>query len=138
MSCHRYHKPKTKEQARLERELRTRETKFANQHAHDTDEQLLEYLRQQAKDQGTLYKQDVPGGQMIAKRFGCWYDALNKAGLPIPTEPRKDRKVIGFTKQQQRLARGRYRAKQRAEGAAGKSLHDASKQKENKEPGHKE
>lgn len=65
--------------------LEAREAEFNKEHAADTDEQLLAYLRQcAAKLQHTPWPLEILGGTVIAQRFGSWEKALLAAGLPRP------------------------------------------------------
>ena len=64
------------------KELLKRESEFAKQHRHDSDEELLEYLRTVAEKLGkcpTLH--EVEGFAYIKKRLGPWPRILEKAGL---------------------------------------------------------
>ena len=94
------YRQKTKAQARAERELRAREKRFTEEHAGDTDEELLRYLMEAAAScEGELFKQSIPGSSLIEKRFGGWYQALDLAGLP---RPEGKPAVIGYSREQQR------------------------------------
>ena len=95
---------KTKEQAAAERELRHREKEFAAAHEDDSDEKLMTYLKQFAKEHPDcpLFKVNVPGGELIGKRFGGWNEALKAAGL---TKPMGEHETIGYTREQQRKCR---------------------------------
>ncbi|MGN1009052.1 MAG: homing endonuclease associated repeat-containing protein [Butyricicoccus sp.] len=54
-------------------------------HRNDSDEQLLEYLRERAAELGhTPMRREVEGSTYIAQRFVCWTVALTCAGLPLP------------------------------------------------------
>ena len=58
---------------------------FALAHFSDSDEELLEYIRQQAKSIGrTANACEVIGGKFIARRLGNWCNAVQAAGLPRP------------------------------------------------------
>ena len=58
---------------------------WAQDHEEDTDEQLLDYVRQCAEELGhTPISREVPGATWIAKRFGSWPLVLTLAGLPLP------------------------------------------------------
>ena len=101
---------KTKEQAAAERELRHREKEFAAAHEGDTDEELLVYLKQFAAEhpEQPLFKVNVPGGELIGKRFGGWKEALKAAGL---TKPMGEHETIGYTREQQRKCRDAWNQK---------------------------
>ncbi|MDO4811034.1 MAG: hypothetical protein Q3985_03720 [Eubacteriales bacterium] len=101
---------KTKEQAAAERELRHREKEFAAAHEGDTDEELLVYLKQFAAEhpEQPLFKTDVPGGELIGKRFGGWKEALKIAELP---KPEGKREMVGYTRAQQIRSRDAWNQK---------------------------
>ena len=88
---------KTKEQAAAERALRHREKQFAAEHEADTDAQLLAYLKQEAENHPgqMLRKTEVPGGELIGKRFGGWKAALEAAGLIGETYDRDESNGAG-------------------------------------------
>ena len=67
-------------QAKLEQDLA-----WGRHHEEDTDEQLLQYLRNCAQELGyTPVVREVEGGGYIAKRFINWPLALQLAELPLP------------------------------------------------------
>lgn len=123
------HRPKTKAQARAERELRAREKKFELEHADDTDEELMRYLKEiAAAHEGELFKADIPGSNLIGKRFGSWYQALDLAGLP---RPKGKREVIGFTRAEQNrmIEAGKRRQREMSALDRQRKLEDAEKRK---------
>ena len=65
--------------------LEQQEQDFRQQHADDTDEQLLAYLRTWAiRLQHTPWPGEIVGGKLIQERFGSWHRALAMAKLPEP------------------------------------------------------
>lgn len=66
--------------------LKQKNTRFAIEHAHDTKEQLLSYLRACARELGrTPGANEIIGGEYIAHRFGGDYrKAVFAAGLSKP------------------------------------------------------
>lgn len=57
------------------------------EHADDTDEQLIAYLRSVVTDPEKFKKPgSVPGGFFLTRRFGSWKKALAAAGLLPPEE----------------------------------------------------
>lgn len=69
-----------KRQAKLEQDMA-----WGQNHEEDTDEQLLQYLRNCAQELGyTPVVREVEGGGYIAKRFINWPLALQLAQLPLP------------------------------------------------------
>jgi hypothetical protein len=65
--------------------LEQQEQTFRQQHALDSDEQLLAYLRAWAiRKQHTPWPGEIVGGTFIQERFGSWNQALLLARLPAP------------------------------------------------------
>ena len=65
--------------------LEQQEQTFRQQHALDSDEQLLAYLRAWAiRKQHTPWPGEIVGGTFIQERFGSWNQALLLAQLPAP------------------------------------------------------
>lgn len=93
-----------KEQAKLEEEARAeRDRLWGEAHESDTDEQLLEHLRQCAERLGhSPVKSEVEGGNYIAKRFVTWPLALQLAELPLPKgmKPAGNKDVNAYRRQQ--------------------------------------
>ena len=93
-----------KEQAKLEEEARAeRDRLWREAHENDTDEQLLEHLRQCAERLGhSPVKAEVEGGNYIAKRFVTWPLALQLAELPLPKgmKPAGNTDVNAYRRQQ--------------------------------------
>ena len=102
-----------KKTARQEREARQavrleeekaasqREAAFSEAHAADTDEQLLQYLRDCAARLGhTPYKREVVGSALIKEHFVTWSVALIEAGLTLPKDmkPPKPRDLRAYHK----------------------------------------
>ncbi len=84
---------------------------WSAQHEHDTDEQLLEYLQQCAKELGhSPTKAEVEGSSYIIKRFVSWPLALQLANLPLPQgmKPPKPKDINDY----RRLKKQRNAAKQ--------------------------
>ena len=68
-----------------QREREARDMAWGEVHKHDTQEQLVEYLRKCASELGhSPVMKEVVGGAYIAKRFVCWPLALTLARLPLP------------------------------------------------------
>ena len=63
---------------------------FAKEHKSDTDEELLDYLRQTAAKLGyTPNAGEIIGGEYIAARLGSWNAAVQASGLKMPGKPRE-------------------------------------------------
>lgn len=64
--------------------LEDQERNFSRDHAFDSDEQLIAYIREQAE---TLHyaprEKEIIGWKLIIERFGTWGQAIEKAGLRI-------------------------------------------------------
>ena len=76
------------EQTALMKDRRKREAAWRAEHANDTDEQLLAYLRAAVTEPEQLKKTTlVTGGPHIAAHFGGWQKALALAGLLSPQDP---------------------------------------------------
>ena len=102
--------------------LEETESRFAEEHARDTEQQLADYLRKCAQELGhTPWPREIPGGMTVQARFGSWELAVAKAGLPLPehpNQPGKFRRVREETQRQgvlyrQKKAQKRERAKER-------------------------
>lgn len=91
---------------------------FAMSHTNASDEQLLEYVRQQAALMGcTPNACEIIGGAFIAARFGSWQSAVSAAGLARPGDaaPLEKRYIYKQEfKRQARLLRQEREAKKEA------------------------
>ena len=68
--------------------LAKKEMDFRVAHEQDTEEQLLQYLREKAKDlDHTPWPKEIVGWDLITERFGGWLEAIDKAELPMMTTP---------------------------------------------------
>ena len=87
--------------------LLERDKPWAAEHANDSDEQLLDYLRRCAAELGhTPMRREVPGGTYISERFGNWAVALTVAGLYLPKNKRpKETAINAYLKRQQKSER---------------------------------
>lgn len=65
--------------------LEEQERQFEKAHSSDTDEMLLEYLKESAvKLHHVPWQREIVGGSYIAKRFETYKAALRAAELPNP------------------------------------------------------
>ena len=81
---------------RVKAALREKQEAFAQVHQEDTEEQLLDYVRQEAaKLRYTPNPGDLIGGPYIYKRFGSWDRVVALCGLPKPGKmpPMKSRTI---------------------------------------------
>ena len=69
--------------------LEEQEERFMADHGGETEQQLLEHIRQQAQLLGYAPRyQEIVGWKLMLLRFGSWEQALKKAGLePLPNCP---------------------------------------------------
>lgn len=74
---------------RTKEALRALNVQFAQEHAEDSDDMLLEYVRQEAVRFGfTPNAGEIIGGAYISSRFGGWKHVIAAAGLPSPKRQR--------------------------------------------------
>ena len=114
--------------------LREQETRFALEHAHDTDEQLLCYVREWAGKLGhSPWPREIAGGDMILKRFGSWDLVLRKANLRQPVNANKPSAFARYQQEveQQKLVYRQKKAlkKQKAQ----QRLRQQEEKKQNRE-----
>ena len=63
--------------------LEEQELLFARDHAFDSEEQLLSYIRAQREIlHATPRYKEIIGWKLLTERFGSWDAAVEKAGLP--------------------------------------------------------
>ena len=83
--------------------LEEKEAEFRKEHGHDTDEQLLAYLRLcAAKLQHTPWQGEILGGTVIADRFSSWEKALSAARLPYPQSEDKPSTFLRVQQEEER------------------------------------
>ena len=81
---------------RVKAALREKQEAFEQAHREDSEEQLLDYVRQEAeKLRYTPNPGDLVGGPYIYKRFGNWDRVVSLCGLPKPGKlpPLKSRTI---------------------------------------------
>jgi hypothetical protein len=113
--------------------LEEQEDFFEHVHGQDTDEALILYLQDSARELGysPRYK-EVIGWRFLEQRFGSWNEALQKAGLiPAPQYPvTKLPRILEETEKQKELyrqkkAEKKLKHKQRMEAQARKQKENA-------------
>ena len=78
------------EQTAAVKDRKKQNAAWLEEHAGDTDEQLVAYLRSVVTDPELCKKPgSVPGGFFLTHRFGSWKKALAAAGLIPPEEQAK-------------------------------------------------
>ena len=113
--------------------LEEQEERFEEIHGKDTDEALILYLQDRARELGysPRYK-EIIGWELLEQRFGGWNEALQKAGLipaarcPVTKLPR----ILEETEKQKELyrqkkAEKKLKNKQRMEAQARKRKENA-------------
>lgn len=84
-----------------------RDKVWAVEHESDSDDELLDYVRQCAAELGhTPKRHEVLGSTYIAERFGNWAVALTMAELRLPRgmNPPKVKAIQAYLKQRNRAA----------------------------------
>ena len=72
----------------VQESLTAKHAAFAQEHAQDTTEQLVTYIRACAVSLGhSPHQKEVIGWPMLTERFGTWGNALRVARLPFPRTP---------------------------------------------------
>ena len=118
---------------RVSSEKEEQENSFEQEHSQDTEEELYQYLRDCTRILGYAprYK-EVVGWRIMEQRFGCWNEALQKAGVtpsqrcPVTKLPR----IQEVTEKQKELyrqkkAEKKMKNKQRMEAQARKKKENA-------------
>ncbi|MBR2041393.1 MAG: hypothetical protein IKL57_07300 [Oscillospiraceae bacterium] len=68
--------------------LEEKEQEFEEAHKDDSDEQLLQYIKESAEILHHVpWQREIVGGSYIEKRFGTYKAALRAAELPNPKHP---------------------------------------------------
>lgn len=101
--------------------LDEQELNFTRDHAVDSDQQLIAYIRQQAEFlHYTPRYQEIIGWKLISERFGSWQEAVDRAGLQITSNcpVSKLPRIVQETERQkeayrQKKAEKKLRAQQR-------------------------
>ena len=89
--------------------LQAQELQFRQDHARDTDAQLLGLVRDWVSVHGyTPWPLEMTGGSFLTERFGSWERLVRLAGLTPPTHPnwpQSFRRIKEETRQQMELYR---------------------------------
>ena len=82
------------DQAAMMKDRKKQNDAWLEEHANDTDEQLIAYLRGAVTDPAQCRKPgSVPGGYCLARRFGGWKKALAAAGVTEAEEPQPEKQA---------------------------------------------
>ena len=77
--------------------LEAQEMQFRQDHALDTDAQLLGLVRDWVSVHGyTPWPLEIPGGSYMAERFGSWEALIDQAGLKPPAHPNRTQSFQRF------------------------------------------
>lgn len=114
--------------------LREKQEAFEQAHREDTEEQLLDYVRQEAaKLRYTPNPGDLIGGPYIYKQFGNWDRVVDLCGLPKPGKlpPLKSRTIYKEEyKRQLELFRQERRSEQETRAEAVQARKEQAKLQE--------
>lgn len=120
----------------VQQALEEQELQFTRDHAFDSDEQLLDYIREYASvfHYSPRYK-EIIGWKLITERFGSWGAAIEKAGLHLSSscsveklpriqeEVRKQKELYRQKKAEKKILSEQRRLQQEAK------LREAAKKK---------
>ena len=97
--------------------LQAQELQFRQDHARDTDAQLLGLVRDWVSVHGyTPWPLEMTGGSFLTERFGSWERLVRLAGLTPPTHPnwpQSFRRIKEETRQQMELYRSKKAEKKK-------------------------
>jgi hypothetical protein len=83
--------------------LEAQEMQFRQDHALDTDAQLLDLVRDWVSVHGyTPWPLEIPGGSYMAERFGSWEALMDLAGLEPPPHPNRQQSFQRFREETDR------------------------------------
>ena len=83
--------------------LEAQELQFRQDHARDTDAQLLGLVRDWVSDHGyTPWPLEIQGGSYMAERFGSWEALIELAGMEPPTHPNRPQSFQRFREETDR------------------------------------
>ena len=118
--------------------LEEQEEAFRKLHGSDTNEQLMDYLRQCAMELNHApWPGEVPGGDLIRERFGSWENGLAAAKLHRLRGERKPETFLRV-KQEEKRQREIYRQKKNEKKLLAqkrRSQQTSRKKKENSNSG---
>ena len=115
--------------------LEEQELQFTRDHAFDTDEELLDYIREYAAvfHYAPRYK-EIIGWKLITERFGSWGAAIEKAGLHLSSscpverlpriqeEVRKQKELYRQRKAEKKILSEQRRLQQEAKRSSQKEI----------------
>ena len=113
--------------------LEAQEMQFRQDHAQDTDAQLLELIRDWVSDHGyTPWPLEIPGGSYMAERFGSWEALIELAGMEPPTHPNRQQSFQRFREETERQKAIYRRKKAEKKQLSQKRLAEKRRERENR------
>ena len=113
--------------------LEAQEMQFRQDHAQDTDAQLLELIRDWVSDHGyTPWPLEIPGGSYMAERFGSWEALIDQARLKPPAHPNRQQSFQRFQEETDRQKAIYRRKKAEKKQLSQKRLAEKRRERENR------
>ena len=113
--------------------LEAQEHQFRQEHGTDTDEELLELIRDWAALHGyTPWPLEIPGGSYMAERFGSWEALIDQARLKPPAHPNRTQSFQRFREETERQKAIYRRKKAEKKQLTQKRLAEKRRERENR------
>ena len=113
--------------------LEAQEMQFRQDHARDTDAQLLELIRDWVSVHGyTPWPLEIPGGSYMAERFGSWEALIDQARLKPPAHPNRTQSFQRFREETERQKAIYRRKKAEKKQLSQKRLAEKRRERENR------
>ena len=113
--------------------LQAQELQFRQDHARDTDAQLLDLVRDWVSDHGyTPWPLEIQGGSYMAERFGSWEALIDQARLKPPAHPNRTQSFQRFREETERQKAIYRRKKAEKKQLSQKRLAEKRRERENR------
>ena len=113
--------------------LEAQEMQFRQDHALDTDAQLLGLVRDWVSVHGyTPWPLEIPGGSYMAERFGSWEALIDQARLKPPAHPNRTQSFQRFREETERQKAIYRRKKAEKKQLSQKRLAEKRRERENR------
>ena len=113
--------------------LQAQELQFRQDHARDTDAQLLGLVRDWVSDHGyTPWPLEIQGGSYMAERFGSWEALIDQARLKPPAHPNRTQSFQRFREETERQKAIYRRKKAEKKQLSQKRLAEKRRERENR------
>ena len=113
--------------------LQAQELQFRQDHARDTDAQLLGLVRDWVSVHGyTPWPLEIPGGSYMAERFGSWEALIDQARLKPPAHPNRTQSFQRFREETERQKAIYRRKKAEKKQLSQKRLAEKRRERENR------